>query len=152
YVYQYDLLKGLKKGGTFLLNTIWDKDELDNHLPAEMKRYIAENDINFYTINATKIAAEVGLGGRTNMVMQAAFFKLSEVLPLDEAVAHLKKSIVDAYGNKGEQIVNMNYAAVDKGIESLVKIDVPASWKDVEVGEESDRNVPEFIKEIVDPM
>ncbi len=90
YVHQYDLLKGLKRGGTFLLNTLWDKDELEVHLPGKMKRYMAENDINFYTINATKIASEVGLGGRTNMIMQAAFFRLAEVLPIDEAIAHLK--------------------------------------------------------------
>src|SRR5699024_8105176 len=125
YVYQYDLLKGLKKGGTFLLNTIWNQEELDEQLPGEMKKYIAENDIKFYTINATRIAAEVGLGGRTNMIMQSAFFKLSEVLPVDEAVSYLKESIVKAYGHKGEEIVNMNYQAVDKGIELLVEIDVP---------------------------
>lgn len=151
YVYQYDLLKGLKKGGTFLLNCIWDEEELDEHLPANLKRYIAENDINFYTINATKIASEVGLGGRTNMVMQAAFFKLSEVLPLDEAIEHLKNSIVTAYGDKGEHIVEMNYAAVDRGIESLVKVDVPEAWKDAEETEEK-QDVPEFIREILEPM
>ena len=152
YVYQYDILKGLKDGGTFLLNCIWDEEELDSQLPAKMKKYIADHNINFHIINATKIAADIGLGGRTNMIMQAAFFKLSEVLPLDEAIAHLKKSIVDAYGRKGEHIVNMNYAAVDKGIESLVKVNVPESWKNAVAEEEKERDVPEFIKNIVEPM
>jgi len=151
YVYQYDLLKGLRKGGTFLLNTIWDEEELEDNLPAEMKRYIAENDINFHTINATKIAAEVGLGGRTNMIMQSAFFNLSKVLPLDEAISYLKQSIVDAYGSKGEEIVNMNYEAVDKGIDALVKVDVPSEWKDAESDDEHSE-VPAFVKEIVEPM
>ena len=152
YVYQYDLLKGLKKGGIFLLNCIWNEEELEENLPASLKRYIAENDINFYTINATKIASEVGLGGRTNMIMQSAFFKLSEVLPIDEAVEHLKRSIVNAYGDKGDHIVNMNYAGVDRGIESLVKIEVPASWADSDAEKEDDSHLPEFIREILKPM
>ena len=152
YVYQYDLLRGLKDGGTFLLNCTWSPEELDKHLPSSMKKYIAEHNINFYTIDATKMAVEIGLGGRINMIMQSAFFKLSEVLPLDEAVAHLKKSIVDEYGNKGEEIVRMNYEAVDKGIDALVKIDVPASWKDAEAGKVEGKDVPEFIEKVLTPM
>ncbi|NLN14339.1 MAG: pyruvate:ferredoxin (flavodoxin) oxidoreductase [Tissierellia bacterium] len=152
YVYQYDLLKGLKKGGTFLLNCIWDEEELEENLPASMKRYIAENDINFYTINATKIAAEIGLGGRTNMIMQSAFFKLAEVLPLEEAIEHLKRSIKETYGSKGDHIVNMNYEAVDRGIDSVVKIDVPAHWKDAVDEEEEKKELPEFIENILIPM
>ncbi len=152
YVYQYDLLRGLKKGGTFLLNCIWDEEELEKNLPAKMKRFIAENDIDFYTINATRIASEIGLGGRTNMIMQSAFFKLAEVLPLDEAVEHLKKSIVSAYGRKGEKIVNMNYEAVDRGIDSLVKINVPDAWKNARDEEPEDHKSPEFIKNVVEPM
>ncbi|NLY20368.1 MAG: pyruvate:ferredoxin (flavodoxin) oxidoreductase [Tissierellia bacterium] len=152
YVYQYDLLRGLKKGGTFLLNTLWSEEELDSHLPNYMKKYIAQNDIKFYTINATKIAAEVGLGGRTNMVMQAAFFKLSEVLPLDVAVQKLKEAIVNDYGSKGEDIVNMNYKAVDSGIESLVEINVPDAWKDIADDVEDHSNEPDFIKNILRPM
>ncbi|OLS03291.1 pyruvate:ferredoxin (flavodoxin) oxidoreductase [Tissierella creatinophila] len=152
YVYQYDLLKGLKDGGSFLLNCIWDKEELDDYLPGEMKKYIADHNIDFYTINATKIAAEIGLGARINMVMQAAFFKLSKVLPLDEAISHLKKSIVDAYGTKGEAIVNMNYEAVDKGIGALVKVDVPEYWKDAKGEEQKEDSFPEFINEILIPM
>ncbi|WFA09162.1 pyruvate:ferredoxin (flavodoxin) oxidoreductase [Tissierella sp. Yu-01] len=151
YVYQYDLLRGLKKGGTFLLNCIWDEKELEDNLPANMKKYIAENDINFYTINATRIASDIGLGGRTNMIMQSAFFKLAEVLPIDEAVEHLKKSIVDAYGKKGEKIVNMNYEAVDKGIESLVKVNVPEAWKNA-TEEEATNELPDFIKNVVEPI
>lgn len=153
YVYQYDLLKGLKKGGTFLLNCTWNEEELDKNLPASMKRYIAENDINFYTIDATRIAREIGLGGRINMIMQSAFFKLSEVLPIEEAVEHLKKSIVEEYGTKGEEIVRMNYEAVDKGIEALVKVNVPESWKDAKDEEvEEKKDVPEFIKNVLEPM
>ncbi|MCK9444723.1 MAG: pyruvate:ferredoxin (flavodoxin) oxidoreductase [Tissierellaceae bacterium] len=153
YVYQYDLLKGLKKGGTFLLNCIWDREELEKNLPAPMKKYIAENQINFYTIDATRMAVDIGLGGRINMIMQSAFFKLSEVLPLEEAINHLKKSIVADYGTKGEEIVQMNYQAVEKGIDALVKVDVPASWINAE--EEADENkkdVPDFIKNVLDPM
>ena len=152
YVQSYDLLKGLKKGGTFLLNCLWDEKELEENLPASMKRYIAENEINFYTINATKIAVEIGLGGRTNMIMQSAFFKLSKVLPLEAAVEHLKKSVIHDYGKKGEKIVNMNYAAIDKGIDALVKIEVPASWKDAVDAKVEVKEVPDFIKNVVEPM
>ena len=152
YVYQYDLLKGLKKGGNFLLNTLWSEEELDTHLPASLKRYIANNDINFYTVNATKIAADLGLGGRINMVMQSAFFKLSEVLPLDLAVEKLKAAIVNDYGSKGEDIVNMNYGAVDAGINSVVEINVPESWKTAEDAVADHSDEPDFIKNILRPM
>lgn len=153
YVYSYDLLRGLKKGGKFLLNTIWNDEELDEHLPGYMKKYIAENEIEFYTINATKIAAEVGLGGRTNMVMQAAFFNLSQVLPLDEAVKLLKQAIVKDYGAKGDDIVNMNYAAVDQGIGALHKVEVKDSWKDSDTTKDFKiKGAPEFINNILIPM
>ena len=152
YVNSYDLLRGLKKGGTFLLNCIWDEAELEANLPASMKRYIAENDIKFYTVNATKLAVDIGLGARINMIMQSAFFKLSEVLPINEAVAHLKKSVVKDYGSKGEKIVNMNYEAIDKGLNALVKIDVPESWKDAQDEKAVVLEVPEFIEEVVFPM
>lgn len=148
YVHQYNLLKGLKKGGTFLFNTLWNEEELDAHLPAFMKKYMADNDIQFYTINASKIASEIGLGSRTNMIMQSAFFKLSEVLPLDYAVKALKESIVAAYGRKGEDVVNMNYQAVDKGIDALVKIEIPESWKDAKDPEEDLSHLPEFVREV----
>jgi pyruvate-ferredoxin/flavodoxin oxidoreductase len=152
YVNQYDLLDGLKKGGTFVLNTGWSLEELDKHLPASMKRYLAENDIKFYTIDATKIAVEIGLGNRINMIMQSAFFKLANVIPIEDAVEHLKDAIVKSYGRKGEKVVEMNYKAVEQGISALVKIEIPAAWKKAvdEKTEDSDR--PEFIKKVVDTM
>ena len=152
YVYNYDVLAGLKKGGTFLLNCTWKPEELDEKLPASMKRYIAKNNINFYIINAVDIAKELGLGARINMIMQSAFFKLANIIPIDEAVKHLKDAIVKSYGHKGEKIVNMNYAAVDRGIDALVKVDVPASWANAEDEAKVERNVPDFIKNIADVM
>ena len=153
YVHQYDLLKGLRKGGTFVLNTIWDQEGLEANLPAEMKQYIAENDIEFYTINAVKIGQEIGLGNRINMICQAAFFKLADIIPVEDAVKYLKDSIQKTYGKKGEKIVNMNCQAVDAGINSLVKVDVPASWANAtEPSKESDTEEPAFIKDILRPM
>ena len=153
YIYQYDVLEGLKKGGTFLLNCVWTPDELDEKLPGHVKRYLAENEINFYTINAVDVAVKVGLGpNRINMVTQSAFFKLSEVIPFDKAVTLIKEAIKKTYGKKGDEIVNMNCAAVDGAIDALVKIDVPAAWKDAvdEPSEETGR--PSFITDIVDPV
>lgn len=152
YVHQYDLLRGLKKGGTFLLNTLWSKEELEANLPASMKQYMAKNDIHFYTINATAIAEEIGLGNRTNMIMQSAFFKLADVIPVDDAVKYLKESIVKSYGSKGEKVVNMNNQAVDKGIESLTKIEVPAEWATATDEAVAKKEIPEFIKNVVIPM
>jgi len=154
YVGKYDLLEGLKKGGTFVLNCQWSEDELDERLPADLKRKIANDDINFYTINATDIAAEIGLGNRINMIMQAAFFKLANVIPLDDAVKYLKDSIVKSYGKKGQAILDMNFKAVDKGIEALVKVNVPESWKNAQDTntEVQDDDKPEFIKKIMEPM
>jgi len=153
YVNQYDLLAGLRKGGTFMLNTIWSPEELEAKLPAKMKKYIAENDINFYIINGTKIGQDLGLGNRINMVMQSAFFKLSQVIPLEDAVKYMKEAIVKSYGKKGENVVKMNYAAVDAGVDALVKVDVPASWKDaVEVMDVVAAQEPDFIKNILRPM
>ncbi len=152
YVYRYNVLDGLKKGGTFVLNTSWNEKELDTYLPANMKRYIAENNINFYIIDATKIAMEIGLGTRINMIMQAAFFKLANVIPIEDAVRYLKDAIKKTYGRKGEDVVEMNYKAVDRGIVALVKVNVLDSWKNaeskkkVEVGEDK----PKFVKEVAD--
>ena len=153
YVYKYNVLDGLKANGTFLLNTIWTPEELEEKLPAEMKRTIAEKNIKFYTLNAVKIAQEIGLGGRINMIMQAAFFKLANIIPVDEAVAYLKQAVVTSYGKKGEKVVNMNNAAIDAGIEAIVKIEVPATWAnavDAEVA--TTKEAPAFIKDIVEPM
>ncbi len=152
YVNQYDLLEGLKKGGTFVLNTGWNLEELDKHLPASMKRYLAENDIKFYTIDATKIAVEIGLGNRINMIMQSAFFKLANVIPIEDAVEHLKDAIVKSYGRKGEKIVEMNYKAVEQGISALVKIEIPAAWKNAVDEKVENSGRPEFIKRVVDTM
>ena len=152
YVNQYDLLKGLKKESTFVLNTIWNAEELDQHLPAKMKRFIAENEINFYTVNATKIASEIGLGNRINMIMQSAFFKLANIIPQEEAVEYLKDSINKAYGKKGEKIVNMNYQAVEQGANSIVKVEVPESWAQATDEKKDEVVEPDFIKNILRPM
>ncbi|GAA0091534.1 pyruvate:ferredoxin (flavodoxin) oxidoreductase [Paraclostridium bifermentans] len=152
YVYQYDLLKGLKKGGIFVLNTIWNEDELNEHLPAAMKNYMAKNDIQFYTVNGTKLGQEIGLGNRINMIMQSAFFKLAQIIPEADAVEYLKDSIKKAYGKKGEKIVNMNYKAVDAGMNALVKVNIPANWADAKDAVKEEVNEPAFVKDIVRPM
>ena len=126
YVHHYNIIAGLKKGGTFLLNTDWSDEKLGKKLQPDMKRYIVDNNINVYTVNAVKIAGELGLGGRFNMVMQAAFFKLANIIPIDDAVKYLKDAIEKSYGSKGQNIVDMNCAAVDKGIEALHKVDISA--------------------------
>ena len=154
YVHQYNVIDGLKDGGIFLLNTTWKPEELGEKLPASFKRYLAEHNVHFYIIDATDIASGIGLGNRTNMIMQSAFFKLADVIPVEEAVKYLKDSIVKTYGKKGEDVVNMNFKAVDKGIESLVKIDIPASWANAEDEEEAacEKDVPDFIKNVMIPM
>jgi pyruvate-ferredoxin/flavodoxin oxidoreductase len=152
YANQYDLLKGLRKGGTFLLNCQWKPEELEGKLPASMKKYIADNDINFYIINATDIAYEIGLGNRINMICQAAFFKLSNVIPVEDAVKYLKKAIEKSYGNKGADIVRMNNEAVDRGINTSVKIDVPSSWKNAKDAPDSLAKEPEFIANVLRVM
>lgn len=153
YVYTYDLLDGLKKNGKFLLNTIWSAEELGEHLPGNLKRYIAENNIDFYTINAVDIAQRIGLGGRINMIMQSAFFKLTNIIPIDDAVKYLKEAVVKSYGKKGDKVVNMNYEAIEAGINSIVKIQVPEDWKNAEASKNhSIGDVPKFIKEICEPM
>ena len=153
YVHKYNVLDGLKKNGTFLLNTIWTPEEVEEHLPGSYKRYIAENNIKFYTLNAVAIAQEIGLGGRINMIMQSAFFKLANIIPVEDAVKYLKDAVVTSYGKKGQKVVDMNNAAIDKGIESIVEINVPVSWKDAkdEVVEDHHKKT-EFVKNIVDPM
>ncbi|WP_250672759.1 pyruvate:ferredoxin (flavodoxin) oxidoreductase [Paraclostridium ghonii] len=152
YVYQYDLLKGLKKGGIFVLNTIWNEDELNENLPAAMKNYMAKNDIQFYTVNATKLGQEIGLGNRINMIMQSAFFKLTQIIPESDAVDYLKGSIKKAYGKKGEKIVNMNYQAVDGGMNALVKVNIPSNWADAKDDAKDESNEPAFVKDILRPM
>ncbi|MDD3776266.1 MAG: pyruvate:ferredoxin (flavodoxin) oxidoreductase [Actinomycetota bacterium] len=153
YVEQYNLLKGLKDSGKFVLNCQWDMEELEEKLPADMKKYLAEHNIDFYTINATDIARDIGLGNRINMVMQAAFFKIAKVIELDKAVKLLKEAIEKTYGRKGKNIVEMNYQAVDQGIEKLVKVEVPEAWKQAkQTTETAAAEVPQFIREILIPM
>ncbi len=157
YVNQYDVLAGLKKKGTFLLNTQWtSKEDLEKNLPAKVKQFLAKNDINLYVINATDIAENIGLGNRTNMIMQSAFFKLSNVIPLDDAVKYMKDAIDQTYGRKGDEVVEMNYKAVDEGITALKKIEVPADW----VTSTTDpvlvcglpEEIPEFVREVCMPI
>jgi pyruvate-ferredoxin/flavodoxin oxidoreductase len=152
YVHQYDVTAGLKKGGKFLLNCEWTDEELDKNLPAAMKRFLAKQNAEFYTVDATKIAQDLGLGSRINMIMQSAFFKLADVIPMDQAVKALKDSIVKSYGKKGQNIVEMNWKAVDAGIDAIHKVEIPASWADAvdEAGEVKD--LPEFVANIVVPM
>jgi len=156
YVVQYDMMKGLRKGGTFVLNTQWTKEELDMHLPAAMKNYLAKNEIKFYTIDAVKIADEIGLGNRINMVMQSAFFKLAKVIDVDDAMKYLKEAIVTAYGKKGQNIVDMNNAAVDAGVNALVEVEIPAEWATVTEGpamvSEGTERDTDFITNILRPV
>jgi len=152
YLNKYDMLKGLKRNGTFLLNSIWDAEETKKHLPDSIKKYLAENEINFYIINASQIAEEIGLPGRTNTIMQAAFFKVANVIPYDLAVKAMKKAIEKTYGKKGEKVVQLNYAAVDAG-EKVTKVEIPQEWKNIVVKNESqDSHLPDFIKNVVNPI
>lgn len=152
FIYNYHLLKGLKKGGTFVLNCPWDESELEEKLPSDMKKYISKNNINFYTIDAISIARDVGLGGRINMIMQTAFFKLINIIPFEDAIKYLKDSIKKTYGRKGQNIVDMNIKAVDRSLEALKKVNVPLSWNNVPDDELIENDEPLFIKKIQIPM
>lgn len=152
YVGRYEMLCDLKPGGKFLLNTQWNEEEIEQNLPGEMKRYMAENDIEFYTIDAVTEAMEIGLGSRINTICQAAFFKISPVIPIEDAVKYMKEAIVRSYGHKGDRIIEMNYAAVDAGVEKVKKIEIPESWKNAEPTQLPLREVPDFVKNIADVM
>ena len=152
YVHKYDVTAGLKKGGTFLLNCNWSAEELDAQLPGQLKRYIAKNDIKFYIIDAVKIAQEIGLGGRINMIMQSAFFKLADIIPLADAVKYLKDAVEHSYGKKGQNIVDMNNAAIDKGIDAIVAVDVPASWAEAGDTAAEAATGNEFVDKLLVPM
>ena len=153
YVHQYDVLEGIKEGGVFVLNSDWNSLEaLERELPAAMKRVIARKRLRFYNVDAVKVASEVGLGGRINMIMQTAFFKLANVLPFEQAVTLLKDSIRHSYGNKGEQIVNMNIAAVDKALDALQEIAVPAAWADAKDAPHGHTHDPEYVASVVRPI
>ncbi|MCF8225748.1 MAG: pyruvate:ferredoxin (flavodoxin) oxidoreductase [Bacteroidales bacterium] len=152
YLNKYDMLKGLKDGGTFLLNSIWDEKETPEHLPNSMKKYLADHKINFYIINATKLAQEIGLGNRTNTIMQSAFFKIAKIIPYDQAVEEMRKFIVKSFGRKGEEVVKMNFAAVEKGGD-VIKVDVPSEWAKLEVKDiKKDTSKPAFITDVVEPI
>ncbi len=153
YIEKYDIVSDIKSGGAFLLNCTWNAEELEQKLPANVKRQLANKNVRFYTIDATSIAKDLGLGNRTNTVLQSAFFKLADVIPVEEAVDYMKKAIYKSYSKKGDAIVNMNYAAVDAGLEGIVKVEVPESWKNAvdEVAAE-EKNLPKFVKEIMIPM
>lgn len=153
YIHKYNVLEGLKPGSTFLLNTIWTPEDLEEKLPAAYKRFLANNNIKFYTLNAVGIAQEIGLGGRINMIMQSAFFKLANVIPVEDAIKHLKDSVVTSYGKKGEKVVNMNNAAIDKGVESIVAINIPEAWKTAQDETPVEiKHATKFVKDIVIPM
>ena len=153
YIDNYDIVSDLKDGKTFLLNCSWNKEELEERLPKEMKKYIYDHNIKFYTIDATGIAKEIGLGNRINTVLQAAFFKLANIIPIEEAVAHMKKMIFKSYSKKGDKILNMNYAAVDKGVEGLVEIKIPSFWGNTIKEEKAETTeLPDYIKNILIPI
>ena len=152
YLQKYDILKGIKDGGTLLLNSLWDEEETIQRIPDYVKAVIGRKHLNFYIINATKIAAEIGLGGRTNTILQSAFFKITGIIPYEDAVKYMKDAIVKSYGKKGENVVNMNYAAVDRGGE-YTRVEVPAAWAQITAKFETPnkgRFAPEFVKKVAD--
>ncbi|MDY6292693.1 MAG: pyruvate:ferredoxin (flavodoxin) oxidoreductase [Bacteroidales bacterium] len=151
YLHMYDVTRGLQKNGTFLLNTVWEGDELAKNLPNKVKKYVADNNITVYYINATKIAQEIGLGNRTNTILQSAFFRITGVIPVELAVEQMKKFIVKSYGRKGEDVVNKNYQAVDRGGE-FKQLAVDPAWSNLPVDAEIDDNAPAFINEVVRPI
>jgi pyruvate-ferredoxin/flavodoxin oxidoreductase len=151
YLRMYDVTKGLRENGTFLLNTIWEGDTLAERLPDKVKRYFARKNIAVYYINATQIAQEIGLGNRTNTILQSAFFRITQVIPVDLAIGQMKKFIVKSYGKKGEDIVNKNYAAVDRGGE-YKRLAVDAAWASLPVDDAPANSDPAFINEIVRPV
>ncbi|MDD3479742.1 MAG: pyruvate:ferredoxin (flavodoxin) oxidoreductase [Paludibacteraceae bacterium] len=151
YLHMYDVTRGLRENGTFLLNTIWTGEELAKHLPNDVKRYFAKKNIKVYYINATKIAQEIGLGNRTNTILQSAFFRITEVIPVDLAVEQMKKFILKSYGKKGEEIVNKNYAAVDRGGE-YEQLSVDPAWASLPNDKNAENHDPAFINEVVRPI
>ena len=157
FIYNLDVLKGLKKGGIFVLNCPWNETELEDKLPAHFKKYIAENNINFHIIDAVPIAQGLKLGGRINMIMQSVFFKLANIIPIDQAAGFMKKSVEKTYGSKGHEIVESNKASIDKGIEGVIKVNIPDGWATIEEGkaeeEKSDaKELNDFVKNIQIPM
>jgi pyruvate-ferredoxin/flavodoxin oxidoreductase len=152
YLTQYDMLKDLKENGTFMLNCIWSEEELEEKLPVAVKKELADKKANFYIINGVEIAERIGLGNRINMIMQAAFFKLTNVIPIDDAVKFLKEGVVKAYEKKGQKVLDMNFAAVDEGVAKARKVEVPAAWSSLVPEAAEKKEVPEFIEAVLAPM
>jgi pyruvate-ferredoxin/flavodoxin oxidoreductase len=152
YVDQFDLLNGIVDGGSFLLNSPWDLKEMEKRLPDHLKRTIARKRLNFYNIDAVKIAAGLGLGGRINMIMQAAFFQIANVIPPEQAFDYMKDAIKKTYGKKGEKVVKMNIDAVDNAIQGLEKIEIPQSWATAGQEKYIDKDEPEFVRDVMRPM
>ncbi|MDR3305854.1 MAG: pyruvate:ferredoxin (flavodoxin) oxidoreductase, partial [Clostridiales Family XIII bacterium] len=152
YLEQYDMLRDLKEGGVFVLNTVWGADQLEEKLPASVRRALAAKKARFYIIDAYKTAREIGLGGRFNMIMQTAFFALTKVIPADDAVKYLKEGVVASYGSKGQKILDMNFAAVDAGVSGFERIEIPAAWADAAEKAPCKKTPPAFITEVLEPM
>ena len=152
YVDIYDVLEGIKEGGTFVLNSKWTAGDMEEKLPAAIRRTIAGQKLKFYNIDAEKIASEVGLGERINMIMQTAFFKLANVIPVDEAIAYLKDQIKKMFDKKGQNIIDMNFAAVDQTLENLLEIKYPESWADAVDKHAADKDQPDFVKNVMRPI
>ncbi|MBA3029357.1 MAG: pyruvate:ferredoxin (flavodoxin) oxidoreductase [Desulfobacteraceae bacterium] len=152
YVEIYDVLEGIKPGGTFLLNSPWSQAEMEEKLPAEMRQILARKKIKFYNIDAVKIGAEIGLGERINMIMQTAFFKLANVIPVDEAILYLKDQLEKMFGKKGEKVLQMNNAAIDNTLANLVEIQVPESWANAKSNTANAKDEPDFMKNVVRPI
>ena len=157
YIRQYDMVQDVKPGGVFLLNCSWNAEELETHLPGQVKRYIAENDIQFYTIDGVKIGKEIGLGNRINTVLQSAFFKLADIIPAEDAIKYMKEAATASYSKKGDHIVKMNHDAIDAGAGAIVKVDVPASWKDAKdedltVKHEGEGKLIDYVNNVLAPV
>jgi len=152
YVDKYDLLEGIRDSGTFVLNSPWTLQEMEKYLPNSLKKTIAQKNLKFYNIDAVKIAEEVGLGGRINMVMQTVFFKLSNVLPINDAIKYLKDAIAKTYGKKGQNIVDMNWKAVDAALDGLQEVKYPSSWKNLQPEKRLKKDEPDFIAKVMRPM
>ena len=152
YVDMYDVLEGIKAGGTFVLNSNWSMEQMTKKLPAAMRRTIVSKKLKFYNIDAVKLAGEVGLGGRINMIMQTAFFKLANVIPVDEAISYLKDQIRKMFGKKGDKIVHMNHSAVDRALDHLVEIKYPATWADAAGDSGAAVDEPDFVKNVMRPI
>jgi pyruvate-ferredoxin/flavodoxin oxidoreductase len=155
YVKIYDILQGIKPNGIFLLNSPWKLKEMENELPADMKRTIATKKLRFYNIDAVPLAQEAGLGGRINMIMQTAFFKLANVIPVEDSIRYLKNELAEIFSKQGEQVIRMNCDVIDKTLEHLEKIDYPESWANEEIineETEGENEVPEFVKKVMIPM